>query len=90
MNNAEKPAYPYTIHKGTKSEHYEYGLTKREYFAAMAMQGIVANPQITLNTKNAMIEKGIPFTDNAEIQINATIKYSLDIADELLKQLENN
>jgi hypothetical protein len=27
------------------SEHTEYGLTKREYFAAMAMQGILSGAQ---------------------------------------------
>lgn len=51
MNNSEKPIYPtdstvinthefleYNIREG---RHYS-GLTKREYFAAMAMQGILS------------------------------------------------
>jgi len=33
-NNGEKPAYPI---------HGYAGLTKREYFAAMAMQGIISH-----------------------------------------------
>tara|TARA_R110002126_G_scaffold70280_5_gene177027 strand:- start:920 stop:1129 length:210 start_codon:yes stop_codon:yes gene_type:complete len=41
MNNADKPAMP--------SPHFEddelQGLTKREHFAGLAMQGIMANDQ---------------------------------------------
>ena len=34
-----------TIHPVKMDAHYsEFGLTKREYFAAMAMQGILARP----------------------------------------------
>lgn len=35
MKNSEQPAYPLS--------YINSGLTKREYFAAMAMQGILAN-----------------------------------------------
>lgn len=39
--NAEKPAMPSTVE--SKDGVYIYlGLTKREYFAAMAMQGLLA------------------------------------------------
>ena len=48
------------------------GLTKREYFAAMAMQGICANP-------TNMIK---PFA-------KPIAKVAIEIADELLKQLES-
>lgn len=34
-----------------------FGLTKRELFAAMAMQGILANPEITKNHKDLNIEQ---------------------------------
>jgi len=33
----------------------EYGLTKREYFAAMALQGLLANPNISVVTSDAVI-----------------------------------
>lgn len=36
---------------------YNRGLTKRELFAAMAMQGILANPEITKNHKDLNIEQ---------------------------------
>jgi hypothetical protein len=55
MNNSEMPAMPITVKvdkqvitqakmAGThiNTEHHFKGLTKREYFAAMAMQGLVA------------------------------------------------
>lgn len=35
---------------------YQAGLTKREYFAAMAMQGILANP--------TMVEASLKFKDS--------------------------
>ena len=38
--SANKPAYPcYSF----ETESYESGLTKREYFAAMAMQGLLSS-----------------------------------------------
>ena len=48
MNNADKPAMPTVYadmgHNGQREIYCDnYGLTKREYFAAMAMQGLCAN-----------------------------------------------
>jgi hypothetical protein len=48
------------------------GLTKREYFAALAMQGLLSNKSITILDM-----------DNAKIIIGA----SIGLADELIKQL---
>ena len=56
--------------------HTEGGLTKREYFAGLAMQGLLsANPKHT----HGNIELPIPI-------VIATL--SVDFADALLKQLE--
>lgn len=41
MNNSEQPAFP--LDPG-KMPGANTGLTKREYFAAMAMQGIISAP----------------------------------------------
>ena len=46
MNNADRPAYPLQLQEGESSELIGKlgnadGLTKREYFAAMAMQGLM-------------------------------------------------
>lgn len=42
------PAFPVAITKenghGTQYVDHEFGLTKREYFAAMALQGLLAGP----------------------------------------------
>ena len=40
MSKADEPAFP--AYTGNK-ENWVFGLTKREYFAAMAMQGLLAN-----------------------------------------------
>jgi len=42
MNNAEKPAMPVTDSNGVGDS----GLTKREYFAGLAMQGLLANSNL--------------------------------------------
>ena len=41
MTNAVDPIFPRFVKLGDCSKH-DAGLTKREYFAAMAMQGILA------------------------------------------------
>ena len=48
MRNADKPAYPLQLQEGESSELIGKlgnadGLTKREYFAAIAMQGLCVN-----------------------------------------------
>lgn len=43
-NNANQPAFPVFLQEGFSiNSHIDAGITKREYFAAMAMQGILAN-----------------------------------------------
>ena len=86
MKNADKPIYPTTSQKINETEFFEYnlpnkekqysGLTKREYFAGLAMQGLLALP-----------DKGIfgSFDEAIEWICEASVKF----ADELLKQLEN-
>ena len=48
MTNANDLVYPFTaLDMESFEPTKEYlGLTKREYFAAMAMQGMLANPNI--------------------------------------------
>ena len=55
------------------------GLTKREYFAGLAMQGIISDydPESKVNGRF------IPATDYENLA-----RYSVQLADELLKQLE--
>jgi hypothetical protein len=46
MNNADMPALPGadTYHPNGQVEYGATGVTKREYFAAMAMSGLLAGP----------------------------------------------
>ena len=79
MKNADKPIYPTTSQKINETEFFEYnlpnkekqysGLTKREYFAGLAMQGLLNNTAFT-----------VKFIASKSVQI----------AEELLKQLENS
>jgi hypothetical protein len=71
----DQAAFPMVENKDTIS--YNKGLTKREYFAAMAMQGLLANGNYITNYKflgeesvmfaNALIE-ALNNTDNPNLQ----------------------
>ncbi len=81
MKNADKPINPIVqeenIGQGGKILMCtEYGLTKREYFAGLAMQGLISS----------FTEKASYGGWGTEME--ATIKCAIDYADELLKQLE--
>jgi hypothetical protein len=77
------------------SDFDEYnGLTKREYFAIMALQGLLANPKQSKHTSNVFIRIAQLFfplitlqwcSSNADDMSRDAIRQ----ADELLKQLEN-
>lgn len=86
MQNGDKPISP--------TGHYQsgIGLTKREYFAGLAMQGILSNPKEGEVTASSVLES---------IGLDKSTQYSFDehypkyiaktalmYADELLKQLE--
>lgn len=43
MENGKQQAFPFTIEDTGNPSVTSLGLTKREYFAAMAMQGILSN-----------------------------------------------
>jgi hypothetical protein len=58
------------------------GLTKREYFAGLAMQGMVTNPEIMQAVTASQLIDG---TASERIA-----KVSIQYADELLKQLEGH
>lgn len=84
MKNSEKSAFCqlHTIDGNwTKDPIEKYsGLTKREYFAALAMQGLLSNSEITLSLKSKIENDYIPIPD-------LVAKYSLEYADSLLSQL---
>lgn len=84
MNNANKPINPTTSQKINETEFFEYnlpnkekqysGLTKREHFAGLAVQGLLSS--FMHNAENGFYGK--------DVVVSTAIEY----ADELLKQLE--
>ena len=86
MKNADKPIYPIYAKDNSLAdeadENYLFknksliGITKREYFAGLAMQGLIAGRKDELYKIDS-------------ITIKMYIKISVELTDELLKQLEN-
>lgn len=78
--NGARPINP-IITENAKSELIceEIGLTKREYFAGLAMQGLLSN-----SYSNGFSQ---PLS---EYDSKSIAKFSIEYADELLKQLEKN
>lgn len=69
-----EPAFPLQFEYQNGGKDYVHGLTKREYFAAMALQGLLS-------------DKGPLFPDsqcNKELFATASVKY----ADALIAELE--
>ena len=62
MNNADKPATPVSVSSSTHgticSSDFEYGegLTKREHFAGLAMQGLLAQSDGPRSVKEMAFE----------------------------------
>ena len=94
MKNADKPINPSTSIKISDTEVFEYnlptkerqysGLTKREYFAGLALQGLLANPQYWKR-----VYKDISTLKSDKDSIECVFAhYSIKIAEELLEQLE--
>ena len=54
MKNSEESAFPFVDETG-KAQSIAAGLTKREYFAAMAMQGVLANPNYNGDYKHLSV-----------------------------------
>jgi hypothetical protein len=76
-NNPAFPLLPYKEYEDDIKRGYPLGLTKREYFAAMFIQGMLANPTAV----NPIPGETRPMRELIVIS-------GLNIADELLKQLE--
>lgn len=73
MKNQDQPINPNTVHYNGK---YYLGLTKREYFAGLAMQGLLS----LYDNSNTLVPN--------EENIKSMVRMSVFASDELLKQLE--
>ena len=84
MKNADKPINPVLTQSPSLQNDTSLGLTKREYFSVLAMQGLLANPQYwkrvykTLSSLKA---------DKDSIEC-VFAQFSIKLADEILQQLE--
>ena len=74
MKNEDKPINPIPEHFD-KYQNENIGLTKREYFAGLAMQGLIAGRWAC--------------PDNVPNDVMTIVEQAVFHADELLKQLEN-
>lgn len=79
-NNSNESAYPRGDSMTTAGRAEHPGLTKREYFAGIALQGIISN-------HIAMEAIAREYKGNAVKGHEYLTKESIRIADELLKQL---
>ena len=72
MKNQDKPIYP-TIHQnsdGTLDYSLNQGLTKREYFAGLAMQGLLATSRNLSTDSKWLSEAAIRYADELLNQLN--------------------
>ena len=83
MENGKQPAYPVIeLNEEYGVELNEtLGLTKREYFAGLAMQGLMSNSEFI---------KGGSFDFESRKTAERVSRIATKVADELLKQIENN
>ena len=84
MSNGNDPInpVPYTNSDGTIHHDVFYGLTKREYFAVKALQGVLSNEELR---KKVLMDSKL-LMDSVD-RMNAEVKYSIKIADNLLAEL---
>lgn len=83
MENGEIPAFQSRM---TDLTTFHYGLTKREYFAGLAMQAILSNRELQI-CLFMDLESDKKIFPNINRQ-NAIAIHAIKEADELLKQLE--
>lgn len=81
MKNSEQPAF---ANPGSEQGPGSSGLTKREYFAAMAMQGLMSNPTTSGFVMKARNGGKFPGKNSDEI----IAELSVEVADFLLATLE--
>lgn len=77
--NGDQMAFPLIETNGNGETSVATGLTKREYFAGLAMQGLIAN--------SALLKEGSKgYTDDVEL-MRSYAEDAVVLADQLLRQL---
>lgn len=62
MNNAEQPAFASVAYDNVGRGYQQDGLTKQEYFAAMAMQGMASVPNTEM-TFDGLAKRSVQMAD---------------------------
>jgi len=84
MTNGSDSAFTKTgVNKTDEDARTQRGLTKREYFAAMILQGLMANPERYKYISDAIENDGMPQSLATEKNCNKAVK----IADALIEAL---
>lgn len=68
MTKPNDPARPFVMRNGDGEDYAYEGLTKREYFAAMAMQGILAN--VGIHELEYLMHKSVQCADTIIAELN--------------------
>ena len=86
MKNADKPINPLEFKKegSYNTEGWSNGLTKREHYTGLAMQGLLANPQYWKRVYKTLSS----LKANKDSIECVFAQFSIKLADEILKQLE--
>jgi hypothetical protein len=58
VSAGNEPAFP-CVNVVPGAIHDSYGISKREYFAALALQGLLALPQSTRSPRNLVAEEAV-------------------------------
>jgi hypothetical protein len=70
MKNSEQPIMPFFLEKGIVHPYQLFGLTKREYFTAMAMQGLISNaPNGHLSNTKEGVQLALSWADETLKQL---------------------
>jgi hypothetical protein len=74
MENEKQPAFAspgtYNPNNGNHNGDQQLGLTKREYFAGLAMQGMLSNSNFTNSTNDLIAIWSIQIADSLLEQLN--------------------
>lgn len=72
MKNGKENIYPITIEDNGNSSVTYLGLTKREYFAGLALQGMMANQHLTSTENDTIARWSVEIADALLAELEKT------------------
>ena len=64
MKNSKQPIIPFYLEKGIVHPDQLFGLTKREYFAGLAMQGLISKGVDMMYNPNDIANYAVDYADS--------------------------